>query len=334
MHYVSQHFKSVKKWHGHNLRVVDGTLIRLPKLKAIAEHFGAWHPTQGDECPMARASQLFDPLNRLSLDAIISPKDRGERQLAALHFQHLMPDDLVLLDRGYPAFWLFCLILSLKAHFCARIPCKKWKIIRAFFNSGKRQKIISLPVMSASISKCKEMGLDIKPLKLRLIRIDLPTGETEILITSLLDKDLYPYDIFVELYHERWFVEEDYKTIKCWVEVENFTGKTPLSVYQDFHARVFSKNLTQALSFPAQEIIQQDDKMRKYSYQINFAQALASVKNTIVLLFNRSSNLINEIIRELTELFSVTIEPIRPGRKFIRKPKPRKKYYLNYKPIG
>ena len=53
------------------------------------KHFGAWHPTKGDECPMARASQLFDPLNRFSLDAIISPKDRGERQLAALHFQHL-----------------------------------------------------------------------------------------------------------------------------------------------------------------------------------------------------------------------------------------------------
>ena len=53
------------------------------------------------------------------------------------------------------------------------------------------------------------MGLDLKPLKLRLIRIDLPTGETEILITSLIDKELYPYDIFAELYHERWFVEED-----------------------------------------------------------------------------------------------------------------------------
>ena len=43
------------------------------------------------------------------------------------------------------------------------------------------------------------MGLDLKPLKLRLIRIDLPTGETQILITSLIDKDLYPYDIFAEL---------------------------------------------------------------------------------------------------------------------------------------
>ncbi len=334
VHYVNQHFRSVRKWHGHNLRAVDGTLIRLPKIKAIAEHFGAWHPAKGDECPMARASQLFDPLNRLSIEALISPKSIGERQLAAQHFQKLTPEDLVLLDRGYPAYWLFNLILSLKADFCARVSHKKWKIVRAFVNSGRRQKIISLPVTPTSIDTCRERGLDIKPLKLRLVRIDLPNGETEILITSLLDKDLYPYDIFAELYHQRWFIEEDYKTIKCWVEVENFTGKTPLSVYQDFHARVFSKNLTQALSFPAKEIIQQDDEKRKYCYQVNFAHALASVKNTLVLLFNRSCSTIRELILELTELFSVTIEPIRPGRKFLRKPKLRKNYYLNYKPIG
>ncbi len=119
------------------------------------------------------------------------------------------------------------------------------------------------------------MGLELKPLKLRLIRINLPTGEVEILITSLIDKELYPYDIFAELYHERWFVEEDYKKIKCWLEIENFTGKSVLSVYQDFHARVFSKNLTQILSFPTKPIVKRADRYRKYSYQVNFAQAIA-----------------------------------------------------------
>ena len=79
---------------------------------------------------MGRASQLFDPLNRLSIDALISPKSIGERERAARHFQKLMPDDLlVLLDRGYPAYWLFNLILSLKAHFCVRVSHKKGKII-------------------------------------------------------------------------------------------------------------------------------------------------------------------------------------------------------------
>ena len=86
------------------------------------------------------------------------------------------------------------------------------------------------------------MGLDLKPLKLRLIRIELETGEAEILITSLLDQQIHSYDQFAELYHLRWPVEEDYKTMKHWIEIENFSGKSVLSIYQDFHAKVFSKN--------------------------------------------------------------------------------------------
>lgn len=332
--YVYAHFETVSKWRGFNLLVVDGSLVRLPRIKTIAKHFGAWHPAKSDECPMARVSQLFDPLNRMTIDAIISPKHIGERELAAQHFIKLLPEDLVLLDRGYPAYWLFNLILSLDANFCARVLNKKWKIIRKFFNSGRQEKIIFLPAYSTSIKKCREMGLDPKPLKLRLLRIDLPTGDTEILITSLIDKELYPHCIFADLYHERWFVEEDYKKIKCWVEVENFTGKSVLSVYQDFHARVFSKNMTQALSLPARPFIEQADEDRKYSYQVNFAQALVSVKNTIALLFNRPMEILKRILFDLIELLSVTVEPVRPGRTFLRNPKPRKSFYLNYKPIG
>ena len=128
--------------------------------------------------------------------------------------------------------------------------------------------------------------------------------------------------------------EEDYKKLKCWIEVENFTGKTVLSVYQDFHARVFSKNMTQVLSLPTKPFIEQADRNRKYSYQVNFAQALASVKNTIVLLFNRSMETVNRLLHDLLELLSMTVEPVRPGRSYPRNHKKRKNFYLNYKPIG
>jgi hypothetical protein len=37
----------------------------------------------------------------LFLNRIISPKNIGERQLAATHFLNLLEDDLVLLGRGY-----------------------------------------------------------------------------------------------------------------------------------------------------------------------------------------------------------------------------------------
>ncbi len=58
-------------------------------------------------------------------------------------------------------------------------------------------------------------------------------GEAEILIRSLLDTKKHPHEQFSELYHLKWLVEEDYKTKKQWIEIEDFSGKSVLSVYQD-----------------------------------------------------------------------------------------------------
>ncbi|MDL1967867.1 MAG: hypothetical protein LWW97_04800 [Deltaproteobacteria bacterium] len=65
------------------------------------------------------------------------------------------------------------------------------------------------------------MGLDTSPLRLRLVRIELESGEVEALITSLTDLQTYPHDIFMNLYHKRWPVEEDYKMMKTRIEVGN-----------------------------------------------------------------------------------------------------------------
>jgi hypothetical protein len=170
---------------------------------------------------MARVSQMFDVLNKITIDAIIDPKSIGERELAAFHFLNLLPGDLLLLDRGYPDYWLFNLILSQGAHFCARVQRESWKIVCQFYNSGRKEKIILMPLTSSSVKYCEEMGLDMKPLKLRLIRVELDTGEVEILITSLLDTKKYPHQEFAELYELRWPVEEDYKIMKKRIEIEN-----------------------------------------------------------------------------------------------------------------
>ncbi len=53
------------------------------------------------------------------------------------------------------------------------------------------------------------MGADTEPMKLRLVRVEPDSGETEILITSLIEKEEHPNEIFDELYHLRWPVEED-----------------------------------------------------------------------------------------------------------------------------
>ena len=53
----------------------------------------------------------------------------------------------------------------------------------------------------------------------------------------------YPTDLFAELYHDRWPLEEDYKVMKCRIELEYFSGKSALTVYQDFHVIIRYKTV-------------------------------------------------------------------------------------------
>lgn len=321
-------------WYGFRLLAVDGSTIKVPKTQAMGDHFGSWNPAKGEPCPLARISFLFDVLNKIKLHTVISPKENGERNLLTQHVRKniLGIKDLLLLDRGYPAFWLFVLVLSTGAHFCARVKKNHWKITGTFFRSGKLEDIVWLEPSPASVRKCLETGLPFKPIKVRLIRVELDNGETEILMTSLLDKNAYACEIFKELYHKRWPIEEDYKAMKSRVEIENFSGKSVESVYQDFHARVFTANLTAAMVHPAQDVVEQQTQERRYPYQVNLTQALSKMKDTVVLFFNRSNIL--GLISKLFDLFIKTIEPIRPDRKFPRKKGIKKQgYYPCYKPV-
>jgi hypothetical protein len=320
-------------WKGFNLIAIDGTTLRLPNTEEITQHFQPRQPTIQRSYPMAKASQMFDVLNKITIDAIISPMSRFDQKLAAEHFVNLLPQDLILMDRGYPSYWLFNSVLSMEANFCARVS-SVWRIVREFSNSLKKETIITLHPTHSSKRQCVHRGLDREPLKLRLVRVELDTGEAEILITSLLDKRRYPQEIFSELYHQRWPVEEDYKTMKSRLEIENFSGKSVLSVYQDFHAKVFSKNLTSILAYPTRKVVEQNSQRRKYEYQINFTQALSKMKDAIVLLFSRPNSVVKMLLSGLHQIFLQTIEPIRPGRKYVRKLKSnRKRFRTCYKPI-
>jgi hypothetical protein len=331
--YFYEHF-APRTWLGFNLLAIDGSTVRLPKNDEIVEHFGAWNPEKGQSCPIARISQMYDVLNKITVDAIISPKSVGERNLAAWHFLQLMPEDLLLLDRGYPAFWFFKLILSQGANFCARVPYNNWNVTKKFYKSGKTEDIVKIDPSHVSKKACAELGLDRKPLKVRLVRVELDNVTTEILITSLKNKDKYQAEIFHELYHKRWPVEEDYKAMKCRVQIENFSGKSVHSIYQDFHAKVFSKNLTAILTYSVKDIVEERCQDCQYQYQVNFTHALSKMKDTIVLLFNRPVNLVFEIIVRLRKILSETIEPIRLGRKFPRIHKiQRKDFNFCYKQI-
>ncbi len=318
------------RWYGLRLLAIDGSMSDLPQNEVVNIHFGVWHPNAGGTCAKARVSQMFDVLNKVTVDALIAPKAEGERALAAKHLAHVQPDDLLLLDRGYPAFWLFAAILQQKAQFCARITISKWRVVQKFVASGKKEQYVFLRPWPAAKKQCEERDLPTTPIRVRLIRVELSSGEVEVLVTSLLDGTRFPVSLFQELYHQRWPVEEDYEVLKSRIEVENWSGKSVQSVYQEFHAAIFTKNLTAILAQPAQQEVMQQSQLRKHEYQINMTNLISKMKDTVVYLLRDAD--IRPLLQALWQQMVKTIEPIRPGRSYPRKKGiRRKRFSVSYK---
>ena len=81
-----------------------------------------------------------------------------------------------------------------------------------------------------------------KVLSLRIINVILPTGETEKLVTNIMDTNFTAED-FKSLYFKRWSIEVKYSQLKSIYELENFSGTNPIAVMQDFYACIYLSNL-------------------------------------------------------------------------------------------
>jgi hypothetical protein len=201
------------------------------------------------------------------------------------------------------------------------MPLDTWGVVRDFLTSGISDAPVTLTPTPGMRRECARHGVPATPLRVRLLRIRLVTGETEVLMTSLRDADEYPHGDFATLYFLRWGHEEHYKTFKSRMEIENWSGKTPLAIYQDFYAKVFSLNLTMVLAAAAQDIVDQRHDEDHHPKRVNVAHALCAMKDAIVRLFHRTNPV--PVLRALVNTMSRTVEPIRPDRLYPRRKGPR-----------
>ena len=199
-----------RTWRGHRLLGVDGSSLRLPATAELLRIFGARTVTNqggatGTCYPEARMSVLYDLLNDLALDARLEPGAMGEVDLALQQAAQLQPDDLLLWDRGFTGFVLMASVRQQGAHFLGRCSRASFLPAQELFrhNRAGRSVVTELFAPEDQRAELKRRGWPTR-LRVRFVSVRLPTGELEVLVTSLLDPASYPTDDFLELYHCRW----------------------------------------------------------------------------------------------------------------------------------
>lgn len=328
-------------WNHLRLLAVDGTRIMLPNHPTVKEKFGecSFGPNADSKRSIAIGSMLYDVLNQITIDARLagykntSNKNNSERALLQEHMPKLKKGDLLLLDRGYPSIALFFQLNAQDIEFCVRMKGSWWTEVRKFRESNEKEKIVTFSLPEKDKPKMSEYPKSAcNPIKCRLIKVELDTGEIEILCTSLIDTVKYPNEQFKELYHFRWNEEEAYKLLKSRIELEDFSGKTAKAVKQDFHAKIFLLTLTAAYAHPVEERVREEfkaDEKRKHDQKINRTNAVSMTQNILVGIFIKQQY--EKAINAFDKIVYNTREIIRPNRKIERKHRQKKPYCMNYK---
>lgn len=314
-----EHRRRVQRLKGYRVLALDGTRLRLPAWPEVARHYGEVDCRRGDPRAMAQVSLMVDVLNGLILDAAIAPRENGEHTLAVEQLEQLGPGDLLVADRNYDSFWILAMARARGADFCVRMRCAQSRTTRReiveFVRSGRKQQRVLLDPGAYMREVCGDDGLASEPVEVRLVRVELPSGEVEVLATSLLDVQKFSAEEISALYSQRWRIEEKIKTLKGRVVIERFTGKSVQSVEQDFHAKILAANLVQLLAGALGKSIARVSRHRRHAWAINFTQAISKSKIVLAPLLLRVRR---DVIESLLRVFLAGLEPIRAGRRFPR----------------
>jgi hypothetical protein len=318
----------LKLFSGLRVLACDGSIITLPFTTELKERYGVVKNVATLDIAQAKISVLYDVLNELALDIEIDRPRASERDLALRHKDNWHPKDLIIYDRGYPSFDFIYEHIDHQVDCLIRIKPTHSYVVRDFVASGKRSFITLIHPKRDGPFRNKKYNRK-STIQVRLIRIDLPGGETEVLITTLLDSRKYPTKMFMKLYFMRWKVETFYDELKNKLKAEHFSGYSDMTIRQDLFCAVFISNLQSIIVGGLKDELDTINANRVYDYKVNNNISYGLLKNRVIELLYQKAPL-DKVYQELEDLFLKHTVPIRNNGK---NPRDTQKYRYKDKPI-
>jgi putative transposase len=316
------------RWHGRNVRIVDGSTITMPD---TAENQAAYPQmkAQAPGCgfPIARILVIFSLSVGSVLDAAIGKykgKQTGENSLfRQLH--HLLSDgDVILADRYFSGWYDVALL-------CQRgveLVIRKHQLRATDFRTGPRLGQGDHLVFWMKPARSKWMTaqryaelpevLMLREVRLRVAEKGFRT-KTIVAVTTLLDAEEYPAEEIALLYRRRWQAELHLRSIKAVLQMDHLRCKTPHRVRNEFYMHLVAYNLLRGVMAAAAY------ESGKSPWEISFKGTLQTLSTFLPLLLARVAT--EAWCEALLTAVATHVVGRRPGRFEPRRLKRRQKPY-------
>ncbi|MEC0232668.1 IS4 family transposase [Paenibacillus alba] len=326
----------VKKFKGYLILAVDGSAVNVPTTIETLSTYG--NASRDHMKPQAQLtlSSLFDTMNKMVIDCTINRNNCSEREQALLHIDNMREItgghlSIVITDRGYPSGEFFIDLLEREQKFIVRLPSTMFKqeqqqmesddcLVNIAFDKTR----INPHRGTSTAEKLARVG----SIELRFVRLLLPSGEYEYLATNVSQEEFSTLEMGV-LYGMRWGIETAYDDLKNKLNLENFTGRSPILLEQDIYATVYICNVMNDIILEAQQELEQKRKYAgKHDMAINKNIAIGVIKEELIhVILEKDHNKRKKRMEALIEEIKKNLLPVRKGRRY---PRNKGNYAGNY----
>ena len=314
-------------FHGYVVLAADGSDINIPTTEETLSIYGT--ASRKNTKPQAQIGLacIYDVMNHMILDSSCNRVKFDEMRVAEAQMEHI-PETIgenqpfmILMDRGYPSTPAFIHMMDKNIKFVVRLRKSDYKKEQQALTED--DSIVEIQLDKSRIrhyegttdgERMKELG----KIYLRMVKIYLKNGTTEILATNLPVSEFQTSEI-AEIYHMRWGIETAYETLKDRLQLENFTGTKPVLLLQDIYSTIYVSNLAEDIIRDAEQEMKEKEQGRKHKMMINRTVSIGILKNDLIyILLETDKKKKEQLFQQLYNDISQNLVPIRPNRHYHR----------------
>jgi hypothetical protein len=320
-----------KLWRGRRVKLVDGTGVSMPD---TAQNQQAWPQPKSQKpgCgfPLLKLVGLFCLHTGAMLQTVHGRWNLHDCVLARRLWGLLEAGDVLLADRGFCSFFDLCEIAVRKADALMRLHQRRPADFRRGRRLGKDDQLVvwNKPAKPpggypAELHENLPDTLSLRMVRYRIKVAGFRTREV-LLITTLLDCNLYPASALAELYFQRWNIELHFREIKTLLGMDVLRCLSPLMIEKELAMHRIAYNLVRALMLRA--AICHHVNLDRLSFKASldglhhFADAIHASSGKP----RKQAQLLNQLLT----LIASNPVPLRPGRSEPRAKKRRPKNYI------
>jgi hypothetical protein len=198
-------------WRELTVFALDGSTLRVADSEENRNHFGLADGRSESGYPLVRLAALIAARSHLIVAAAFGPYDNSEHHYAKDLWSSIPPNSVTLVDRNFLAANILLGIQNgPNRHWLIRAKSNtNWTIVKKL---GTDDLLVELTVSDSARAQDRSLP---KTYLARAVAYQLDRSKPkQWLLTSLLDRSLYPAGDLIVPYHERWEIELAYDEIK------------------------------------------------------------------------------------------------------------------------